>query len=1162
MGTMTGARPGRPEDPLLAPAEGESALFLGNEAIVRGALEAGVRFASGYPGTPSSEVTDSFARIASERGIVFEYSVNEKVAVEMAFAASLAGARSIVAMKHLGLMYAGDPITTIPYIGTGAGMVIVSAGDPSCRTSPNEQDQRQLADMLHLPVLDPSTPQDALDMTRFAFELSEKSRLPVLLRPTTWVCHTRARVECGTLREGQVTGFQRDPSRLVPVPAIARGLRLELVKRVEVAREMLSSSGFFRSEGVGRLAVAACGAAAAIAYDVLREQGLQDRVRLLTLGAAWPLPEDWIVEQLRDTDALLVVEELSPCVEDALRALCKLQGLAVEIHGKRTGHLPVPFEYDASLVRNAIHAALGVGSPAPAIEAIADAPPPPRPPILCPGCPHRSAFFAAREVFGEDALYFNDIGCYTLGFGPPLESADALLCMGAGFTLAAGVSRVSGERTVGFMGDSTFFHSGMPALLNAVKEGVNMVAVIMDNEVTAMTGFQESPGIGIVNEHIQRRVSIEGVVRALGVEHVVTVDPADVRASTEAFRAARDGEGVHVVITERACPIFEARVLPEAADAEDGVTTFVIDQSLCRHCGLEESGHRCTVDVDKAYERAIAGARSREVGEEEARPPVAACTTRCPLHLCIQGYAGSIAARRYESALKQIMIRLPLPESVCRVCHRPCEDVCVRAEMDGAVAINDLKRFVVDWAAQQPEPVYQPQCEAEHGARAAIVGAGPAGLAAAHDLRLRGFDVTLYDARPEAGGLLRYGIPRYRLPRRMIRRDVARILETGVRFEAERRLGEDLDLEKMLTDFDAVLLALGASRSLLLDLPGEGPPVVDALTWLGPQDDLAETLRPRNVLVVGGGDAAVDSARVALRRGAAHVTLACLESRATMPALPSEVAEAEEEGIEIRTRVQATALRADGVALVEVEARTPDATHPDDFLPRAGTETELACDLVIAAIGQVVARDGFDSIADSLPWSAAGIAADPESGATGHPRLFAAGDLVPGGRTVTGAIAAGLRAAWAIDRGVRGPELADRRMPPPIVPDGPPELRHGVRRPESEARIEAPRLAPDLRRHAFDEVTGVFSEAQARAEASRCMICGLCGNCRACLDLFGCPAFFLEDGRITIDPDLCTACGVCAAFCPNNAIVPEALPAAAPVSGAAPNAGGTVGGAP
>ncbi|MCP4577732.1 MAG: indolepyruvate ferredoxin oxidoreductase subunit alpha, partial [Deltaproteobacteria bacterium] len=270
--------------------------LLGNEAIVRGAIESGVGFASGYPGTPSSEVTDSFARIATSCGIHFEYSVNEKIALEMAFAASLAGTRSICAMKHLGLVYAGDPLSTIPYVGTVGGMVIISAGDPSCRTSPNEQDQRYLGDMLHIPVLDPSTPGEAYEMTRFAFDLSESSNLPVIIRIVTHVCHSRAPITYRRLKQPEFKGFQRNPSRFVPLPAHATQLRLKINDRLEIAGKKMSDSGFFETLGNGKLGIVATGAPAAVCADLIKEQNLQEEVTVLITGMVYPTPTD----RLRD----------------------------------------------------------------------------------------------------------------------------------------------------------------------------------------------------------------------------------------------------------------------------------------------------------------------------------------------------------------------------------------------------------------------------------------------------------------------------------------------------------------------------------------------------------------------------------------------------------------------------------------------------------------------------------------------------------------------------------------------------------------------------------------------------------------------------------------------------------------------------------------------
>ena len=689
--------------PLLGP-EGRTECMLGNEAIVRGALEAGVGFACGYPGTPSSEITDSFALLAPGLGIEFEYSVNEKIALEMAFASSLAGTRSIVAMKHLGLMSAGDPLSTMPYIGTVAGMLIVSAADPSCLTSPNEQDQRYLGPMLHIPILDPSTPADAHKLTRLAFELSEACQLPVLLRPTTRVCHTRGLFEFGPMQERTSSGFKKDPGRFVPMPHNARRLRVVLTERIERARDFIAREDLLHCEGTAKTAILASGVPAATCRALLDERGLFDQVLFMQLAAVHPLPEEQLLSRLANVDRLLVLEELSPFLEDALRALCMQHGLRTQILGKRTGHLPVEFEYEPEVIAEGLNKAFDFGFEL-AENRDKDRnrdiiPVPIRSPILCPACPHRSSYFAVHAVFGDRSLYFNDIGCYTLGYGAPLQTADALLCMGAGFTLAAGVSRVSGERTVGFIGDSTFFHSGMPALLNVIKEDVNMVAVILDNEVTAMTGFQESPSAIVEDNKVKPRVSIANIVKALGCDQVEVIDPNDLATSIAAFRRARDASGLSVVIAQSPCPVFLDRVTGKQESV-----TYEIDHARCKACGRESCGTRCDQETTLPFERQMASARAREIGSPRPpRPAVATCAEACPLALCIQGYAAHIASGEYGDALELIMSRMALPDSVCRVCHRPCEDACVRANVDEPVAINDLKRFVMEWAAAKESP--------------------------------------------------------------------------------------------------------------------------------------------------------------------------------------------------------------------------------------------------------------------------------------------------------------------------------------------------------------------------------------------------------------------------------------------------------------------------
>ncbi len=1138
-------------DPLTVDVRGHVECLLGNEAIVRGAIESGVGFASGYPGTPSSEVTDSFARISKGLGITFEYSINEKIALEMAFAASIGGTRSICAMKHLGLIYAGDPLSTIPYIGAVAGMVIVAAGDPSCRVSPNEQDQRYFGPMLHIPVLDPSTPKEAYEMTLFAFELSEKCSLPVILRPTTRVCHSKENIEYGPLEPPKNRGFVRDPQRFVPVPNNARRLRQELNTRMDKAEKMVGESEFIHHTDRREIAIIGAGAPAATAFDVFDEAGLKDRVMMATVGCQYPIPEKQILELLEGVKRALIVEELSPYLEDSIRALCKKNGVETEIVGKRTGDFPVEFEYTPELIKKGIASGLelDVGATPDSERQFSEVVP--RPPTLCPGCPHRPAQFAARTVIGEDTLFFNDIGCYTLGYGPPLNAADSLLCMGAGFTLAAGVSQVTGKRTVGLMGDSTFFHSGMPALLNAIKENVNMVALILDNHVTAMTGFQESPGITIENGKLSRDVDIAGTVRALGAKSVEIFDPYDFPASIKALEDARDADGLSVVIAERSCPSFLAKEMQKPYV----IGSFEIDHTVCRTCGREADGRRCNNCISEGFERHMAVARARETTSEPlVLPPRAPCSMTCPVDLCIQGYLGHISAGEFESAFNTIMEQLPLPDSICRVCHAPCEADCIRADIDEALSIKELKRFVMDWAAEN-NLTYAPEMDPSSGKKVAVVGAGPSGLAAAHDLKLRGFDVTVFDKSNKPGGLLTSGIPSYRLPLDALERDVKRVLDLGIAFEGGRVLGDDLVLDELLDNgFDAVYLAFGAHRGMALKVDGIGepntPPLWDALKFLKDVNAGVKVEVGKKVVVIGGGNAAIDAARTAKRLGAGEVTIVYRREQADMPAIEEEVEAALGEGIILEVHTGPVALNPKGLVVVRTEPGASDQSGRQRPVSVTGSERLVAADQVIAAIGQSIDVEGLKVAGKELEVENDGsIKMDRETHVTSCERVFAGGDNTDGPRTAIDAIAFGRRAAWGIDRLLRGEEEADRRPPPQSTAgsstfdDGDPRSRHSLgeggqttrttdRRPRQYSKM----LPEDKRTTTFDEVVLPLTEKQAQIEASRCMVCGTCGNCRVCIDLFGCPAFYVSEGRIEIDAALCMGCGVCAEICPNGAI--------------------------
>ncbi len=559
-------------DEVLQGRAGTTACLLGNLAIVRGALEAGVQFVSGYPGTPASEIGDTFARIASEADVLFEYSVNEKIAVEIAFAASQAGARSLCSMKHVGLSYAGDPISTIPYVGVGGGMVIVSAGDPSAITSPNEQDQRHYSSFLFYPVFDPATPEDAKNMTRYAFDFSERTRLPVLLRPTTRVCHTSGMVRLGQLPQAKnALGFEKDPNAYVPIPANVQRMRRELSARWDLAEQLLGESDFFSHTGDGKHGIVAGGVPYAYLDQVIRELGLESDVSVLKVGA-YPIPESVLSEFLASVESVLVVEELTPFIEDTVTLSAYRNRVQIPILGKRTGHFPEAFEYSPELVEDAVRNYLQLGARA---KRTLDVPElPPRPPVLCAGCSHRTSFYLTRKVFGKKTVYCNDIGCYTLGYGEVLDSCDTVLCMGSSITQASGIARMTGERAVAYIGDSTFFHSGLPALVNAVQADDAVTVVILNNYVTGMTGFQPSP---TTTPHF----NIEDAVKGLGVHTVLSANPFEEDLALDVLKQARGGTGVNVVVFNAPCVVNETK-LGTRMDRP----AYEVDQVLCNECSL------------------------------------------------------------------------------------------------------------------------------------------------------------------------------------------------------------------------------------------------------------------------------------------------------------------------------------------------------------------------------------------------------------------------------------------------------------------------------------------------------------------------------------------------------------------------------------------------
>ena len=572
--------------PLLAAEAGVRHLLLGNEAIVRGALEAGINVVTCYPGTPSSEIPDTFHYLASCGRYRMEYSVNEKVAVEVGAGAALAGAMSMTTMKHVGVNVAADPLFTAAYVGLPGGFVLVSADDPLCHSSQDEQDNRTYARFMGMPCFEPATAQEAKDMTREALLLARELQQPVMLRTTTRVNHLRGPVTFGALGEpAPIVPFERNPMRFVPVPAVARGRHRSLLEIMEKARAFAESSRFSREYGPEgcRLGIIASGVARNYLADALASGGWEERVRVLELGMTWPLPEGRIEAFLQSCDRVLVLEEGEPLLEGSVRALAQKCGCKARIEGKDET-LTVLGEYSTTLVLRRVADYLDCPCPVKASSPVVRELPV-RPPNLCAGCSHRAVYYAVRHTFGDDAYYSSDIGCYTLGMLPPLRMADFLVCMGSSVSAGSGFARASGKPVVAFIGDSTFFHSGMTGLANAVFNKHDILVVILDNGTTAMTGHQPNPGMlqDILGEEAMH-LDIESVVRGLGVTECVKVRSYNLKALHSALEDMRDKKGVRVIIAEEPCVLCARRRLKKAA----AQVAYVAEQGADAQRCLEE----------------------------------------------------------------------------------------------------------------------------------------------------------------------------------------------------------------------------------------------------------------------------------------------------------------------------------------------------------------------------------------------------------------------------------------------------------------------------------------------------------------------------------------------------------------------------------------------
>ena len=512
-------------------------LMLGNAAAARGLYEAGCCVVSSYPGTPSTEITEEAAKYDE---IYCEWAPNEKVAMETAFGASLAGKRSFCGMKHVGLNVAADPLFTMSYTGVSGGLVIGVADDPGMHSSQNEQDSRRHAIAAKVPMLEPADSAEALEFTKLAFEISEKFDTPVLLRMCTRISHSQSPVELSEREERETIPYRKDAAKYVMVPAFAKQRHPVVEERTEKLRAWAETAPVNRVEmGGTRLGVIT----SSTCYQYVRE-ALGDSVSVLKLGLVNPLPDRLIRDFAARVDRLAVVEEGDPVLEEHCRCL----GLSVE--GKSL--FPLVGEFSQNLIAEKLGGTVHSGRHLE--EAI-----PQRPPVMCAGCPHRGLFYALKKI---GCTVLGDIGCYTLGASAPLSAMDMTLCMGASVSAIHGFNKALGEesehRTVAVIGDSTFMHSGMTGLANIAYNQSNSTVIILDNSITGMTGHQQNPTTGYnIKGDPAGKIDLESLCRAMGFERVRVVDPYDLAATEKAVREELAADEPSVIISRRPCTLLK-----------------------------------------------------------------------------------------------------------------------------------------------------------------------------------------------------------------------------------------------------------------------------------------------------------------------------------------------------------------------------------------------------------------------------------------------------------------------------------------------------------------------------------------------------------------------------------------------------------------------------
>ena len=580
---------------LVTGKSGDKQFLLGNEAAVRGVIEAGLSIAATYPGTPSSEIGNILSVLAKDANIYFEFSTNEKVAMEVAATAATSGLRSFTFMKHVGMNVASDSFMTTAYTGVNGGMVILTADDPSLFSSQNEQDTRNYARLSNVPVLEPSNCQEVKDMVKYAFDLSEEYKLPVIVRTTTRVSHMRGIVEFGDVKDNSTNNdnhwkrghFDKDPSKYVPVPAFAGKMHERLCEKITNINKVSNKSDFNKFTAFSdnkKYGVISSGSAFNYAFDVIKFNELD--MDILKVGFSYPFPDAKVLEFIKDLDEVFVVEEVDPIMEKEVLAIIGRENLNVTVHGKLDGTLPQCYEFNSDIVAEGFDKVLNFINKedikfTQSLNELSENIPS-RAPVLCAGCPHRAMYYGINLAIGElglkasDVVFASDIGCYTLGINPPYNAADYLLSMGSSVGDGCGFSVSTDQKVASFIGDSTFFHSGISPLINAVHNKHNFVLTVLDNRITAMTGGQPNPGIPVDGMGDDApEISIRKLAVACGCDYVRVINPFNLEQVVKTYKEAFQRDDTAVIISKAPCTLIKGLAKKPPVK---------LIESNCNHC--------------------------------------------------------------------------------------------------------------------------------------------------------------------------------------------------------------------------------------------------------------------------------------------------------------------------------------------------------------------------------------------------------------------------------------------------------------------------------------------------------------------------------------------------------------------------------------------------